>query len=66
MVIKVVELIGISTKNFEDAISTAVARASKSLKNITGVDVMGQSAKVKDGKVAEYRVNMKVAFVVNE
>ena len=66
MTIKIVELIGISTKNFEDAVGQAVKRASKTVKNITGVDVLGQSCKVKDGKVSEYRVNIKVAFVVEE
>ena len=66
MVVKVVELIGVSTNNFEDAIVQAVDRASKTIKNITGVDVMGQSVKVRDGAVSEYRVNLKVAFVVEE
>ena len=66
MVIKVIELIGISKKNFEDAVTSAVERASKSINNITGADVVGQSVKVKDAKVMEFRVNLKVAFIVNE
>ncbi len=66
MVVKVIELIGVSPKGYEDAVSKAVARASKTVKNISGVDVIGQSAKVKDGKVTEFRVNMKIAFVVEE
>lgn len=64
MVVKVIELIGVSSKSFEDAVNTAVERASKTIKNITGIDVLGQSVKVKDGKVAEYRVNLKMAFVI--
>lgn len=64
MVIKVVELIGISNQSFEDAIQVAVTRAGKTVKNISGVDVLGQSAKVIKNKVTEYRVNVKIAFLV--
>jgi flavin-binding protein dodecin len=64
MVIKVVELIGISKKSFDDAFAQGVKRATKTLRNVTGVDVVGQTAAVAGGKVAEYKVNLKVAFVV--
>jgi flavin-binding protein dodecin len=64
MVVKVIELIGISDKSFEEAVNEAVKRASMTIKNITGLDIIGQSVKVRDGKVAEYRVNVKAAFVV--
>lgn len=66
MVIKIIEILGISDKSFEDAISSGVARASKTVKNITGVDVVGQTAKVSDGKVTEFRVDMKLAFTVED
>jgi flavin-binding protein dodecin len=66
MVVKIIELVGISEKSYEDAVMSAVARTSKTVKNITGVDVIGQSAKVKDGKVTEFRANLKVAFVVED
>jgi len=64
MVIKVIELIGVSKKSFDDAFAEGVKRAAKSLRNVTGVDVVGQTATVADGKIAEYRVNLKVAFAV--
>ncbi len=64
MVIKVVELIGVSKKSFDDAFAEGVKRAAKTLRNVTGVDVVGQTAAVKEGKVAEYKVNLKVAFVI--
>ena len=66
MVVKIVELIGVSAKSFEDAIQQAVTRASKTIKGISGVDVLGQTAVVKNDKVVEYKVNIKVAFVVEE
>lgn len=66
MVVKIIEVIGISPKGFEDAIQQAVTRASKTVKGISGVDVLGQTASVRDGKVAEYKVDLKIAFVVDE
>lgn len=66
MVVKIIELVGVSSKSYEDAIGQAVARTAKTVKNITGVDVLGMSAKVAKGKVSEYRANLKVAFVVEE
>ena len=66
MVVKIIEILGVSPKSFEDAIAQGVARASKTVKNITGVDVLGQTASVKNGKVTEYRVDMKLAFVVED
>ncbi|MFH2105824.1 MAG: dodecin family protein [Candidatus Micrarchaeota archaeon] len=62
-VVKVIELLGISEKSFEDAIETAIKKANKSLKHIHGADIIGQKVKVNDkGKIVEYRVDMKVAF----
>ncbi len=61
---KVVELVGTSERGFEDAINEAVRRSSKSIRNIRGVDVVGQKAIVKNGKVVEYRVNLKLSFGV--
>jgi hypothetical protein len=64
MCVKIVELIGCSPKSFEDAISDGVKRAGKTIRGISGVDVIGQTAVVKDNKIVEYRVDMKVAFKV--
>jgi len=61
---KIIELVGTSSKGFEDAINEAVRRSSRTVKNIRGVDVVGQKAIVRDGKVTEYRVNMKLSFGV--
>lgn len=61
---KVIELVGSSNKGFEDAIVQVIERTSRTVKNIRGVDVMGQTAVVKNGKITEYRVHLKVAFGV--
>ncbi len=60
---KIIELVGTSSRGFEDAINEAVRRSSRTV-NIRGVDVVGQKAIVKDGKVIEYRVNLKLSFGV--
>ncbi len=61
---KVVELVGTSERGFEDAINEAVRRSAKTLRNVRGIDVVGQKALVKNGKVVEYRVNLKLSFGV--
>lgn len=66
MVVKVIEILGVSDKSFDDAVSQGIARASKTVKNITGVDIVGHTGDVKDGKITQYRVNMKLCFVVED
>lgn len=63
-VAKVTEITSGSKKSFQDAIEKGVARASKTLKNITGAWVQQESVVVKGGKVVEWRVNMKVTFIL--
>jgi flavin-binding protein dodecin len=63
-IIRVVELVGVSNKSWSDAAQQAVTRASESLRHITGLDVLHSSAVVLDGKIIEFHVNVKVAFVV--
>jgi dodecin len=65
-VAKVIEIISSSKKSFEDAVVQGVAKAADSLHDITGAWVKEQSAKVVNGKVTEYRVNLKVTFVLKE
>ena len=62
--VKVIEIIGISSKSFDDAIQQALIKASKSVKGITGFEVMKHMASVEDGKIKQYKVNLKVAFPV--
>lgn len=59
---KKIELVGISTKSFEDAVREAVERASKTLHGLAWFDVIEQHGRVVDGKVAEFQVVLKVAF----
>ena len=63
-VVRVVELVGVSDKSWSDAAQQVVQRASESLRHNTGLDVIKSSAVVRDGKIVEYHVDVKVAFVV--
>ena len=63
-VVRVSELVGVSSEGWSDAARQAVARASQTLRHITGLDVVKSSAVVKDGKIVEYHVNVKLAFVI--
>jgi flavin-binding protein dodecin len=65
-VVKVIELVGSSPNSWSDAAKVAVQRASKTLKNIVGVDVLHSTAVVEGGEITEYRVNLKVAFVIED
>ncbi|UCH83307.1 MAG: dodecin domain-containing protein [Candidatus Latescibacterota bacterium] len=62
--IKVIELIGVSEIGFEQAMQQAVSKAAETIQGITGVEVLKQSARVQDGVVCQYRVNVRIAFVV--
>jgi flavin-binding protein dodecin len=57
-------VVGHSTKSWDDAIETALGRASKTLRNIETLEVKNQMAKVKDGKITEYRVKVNIYFVL--
>jgi flavin-binding protein dodecin len=63
-VARVTEIIASSKKSFEDAVSVGVNRATKTLKNVEGAWVQDQKVMVKNGKIVEYRVNLKVTFVL--
>lgn len=63
-VVKVVELVGSSKHSWQDAAEEAIREASQSLRHITGVDVVNQTAQVEGGKIIEYRTTLNVAFVV--
>ena len=64
-VARVTEITATSKKSFDDAIEEGVARASKTLENVRSAWVSSQEVSVDNGKVTEYKVKMKVTFVLN-
>ncbi|HHY59435.1 MAG TPA: dodecin domain-containing protein [Clostridia bacterium] len=63
MYVKVVELVGESPVSWRDAVENAVREASKDLPNVTGVEVYNLTANVENGRVSEFKANVKVACV---
>ena len=63
-VIKVIELIGVSSDGWEDAVKNVVREACRTIDNVTGVEVMSNTAVVKEGELTEYKATVKVAFAV--
>lgn len=64
-VAKVIEIIAGSTSSFDDAVKQGVMRATETLGGVTAAWVKDQSVVVAKGKVTEYRVTMKVTFMLN-
>ena len=63
-VVKVEEMVGVSREGWEDAARQLVALASRSIRHITGLDLIRSTAVVKDGKIVEYHLTSKLAYVV--
>jgi len=63
-VAKVVEINAASSKGFEDAMKIGIERASKTLSGVKGAWVQEQNVIIEDGKIKEYRVNMKITFLL--
>jgi len=63
-ILKVIEIMSNSNKSWEDATQNAITQASKTLKGIVSVYVQDMSATVKNNKVQEYRVTLKLTFQV--
>lgn len=63
-VARVTEIIASSPEGFREAVEEGVARAAQTLRNITGLEVMGKRVKVEGGLITEYRVEMKIIFLL--
>jgi hypothetical protein len=65
-VAKVTEIIASSRKSFEDAVQVGVKRANKTLRNVKGAWVSGMKVECEKGKITQYRVNLKVTFLLSD
>jgi len=65
-VAKVTEIIASSSKSFDDAVVKGISRASKTIKNIRGAWIAQQKITVEKGKITEFRVVMRVTFVLDD
>lgn len=64
--VKIIKVLGTSSESWEDAAHEAVSEASKSVDNITGVEIQDHTAKVEDGSITEYKATVEVAFPVRD
>lgn len=62
--VKIIEIMGVSSETFEDAIAHAVAKAAESINGITSIEVIKQTASVRDGLVTRYEATVKLSFIV--
>ena len=63
---RITEISASSPKGFDDAVQNGIKRANKTLKNITSAWVKDQNVVVSKGKITEYRVMLKVTFVLKD
>ena len=65
-VAKITEISASSTKGFEDAVQSGIARAGKTLENIRGAWIKDMKVLVENGRVTEYRIRMSITFVLKD
>jgi dodecin len=65
-VARVTEITASSKKSFDDAINVGIARANKTLRKVKGAWIQDQKIAIDKGKIVEYRVTMKITFVLDE
>ena len=63
---RVTEISSTSPKSFDDALEQAIARATKTLRNVTSAWIKEQRVDIKDGRISEYQVNVLVTFVLDD
>jgi flavin-binding protein dodecin len=63
-VARVTRIISSSSSSLQDAVDTAVKRASETLRGLTGGEITAQKVKIENGKIVEYRVEMDITFIL--
>ncbi|MGH2787081.1 MAG: dodecin family protein [Actinomycetota bacterium] len=61
-VIKTIDLVGVSSESWRDAASQALQEAAKTIRGITGMDVLDTSCNVADGDITEYLTHVRIKF----
>ena len=63
---KVTEIISASPKSFQDAIESGIERANKTLENVSSAWISDQKVDIKNGKIVQYRVTMRITFILKD
>jgi flavin-binding protein dodecin len=61
-VIKTIDLVGVSSESWRDAANQALAEASRTIRGITGMEVIETSCNVSDGQISEYLTHVRIRF----
>jgi flavin-binding protein dodecin len=62
--VKIIEIVGVSQNSFDDALAQAVSKAAESINGISSVEVIRQTASIRDTKIVRYEITVKLSFVV--
>ena len=63
-VARVTKITASSRNSFQDAVKSGLTRAAKTIRGISGLEIVSQKAKVEKGRIAEYRVTMELTFIL--
>ena len=63
---RITEISATSTQSFDDAVSQGIARATKTLRGVTGAWVKEQRVSIENGQVAQYQVNLQITFILED
>ena len=65
-VARTTEVIGGSPKSWDDAVQQALERANKTIRGLTGIEVVKLNAHIENGKITEYRARVQITFILEE
>ena len=65
-VARVTKITTASPKGFQAAVENGLTRAAKTIRGITGLEIIEQKAKVDKGKIVDYRVTMEITFIIED
>lgn len=65
-VARITEVIGSSSKSWDDAVHSALKRANKTIRGLTGIEVTKMNAQIDNGKISEYRAHVKITFILED
>ncbi len=60
--VRVIEVVGVSEKSFEDAVKSGLEQVAESITGITGIEVLHQTAQVEENHITQYHVDMRIAY----
>ena len=63
-VARITEITASSSQGFQDAFQAGIERATGTLRNITGAEIISQKAKIENGQISEFRVSLRITFIL--